>query len=220
MATWYLRSTLLVEEEPDALDKAYGREVRWTQGFRVNMDSRLLLLGLRRFLNANQLSESDLHSAEYVLGCRFGAMDSYEKFDASLAAGIPAPLAFAYALPSMPLACASVCYGLRGHTYTVVGQADVGIRAFRQAIALLGAGRTQRVIFGCWESPSATAGHPPEKHKCRLLLGMVEMADQSCNQDHAISSKAGGDANPDCVETLANFLQTWRNQPALGMCHG
>lgn len=210
MEHWHIRHTLLIKERPDALDKAYRREVRWPQGFRVNLDSRLILLGLRRFIECGVFSEPVLRNSDYVLGCRLGSMDSYERFDISLASTTPAPLAFAYALPSIPLACASVCHGLRGQTYTLVGQADVGVRALHQAVVLLLAGRSRRVIFGCWESPSATSGHGPNKDHCRLLLGMVEAANNTTRAvlPPLMSSAMVDGLNDDCVAALASSLQT------------
>lgn len=205
MEKWRIRYSLLLEEPPAAIDKAYGREVRWDQGFRVNLDSRLILLGLRRFMRGGGLTEDALRHSDFVLGCRLGTMDSYEKFDASLKAAAPAPLAFAYALPSMPMACASLYYGLHGQTYTLVGEAEVGIRALRQAVALITAGRSRQVIFGCWESPSQTAGSDPDRSNCRLLLALVEAGSEASTLITMPDSRPSGD----CVSSLAEFLGGW-----------
>ncbi|MHB1123201.1 MAG: hypothetical protein ACYC0T_10830 [Ramlibacter sp.] len=164
---------LEVDDPVAALGPCYAREVRWAQGFRVNADSRLLLLGLRRLLARRIVCEAELRTAAFVLGCRLGAMDSYERFDDGLVQGRVAPLAFAYALPSMPLACASVCHSLRGLTYTLTGEGDAGIRALRQAATLIASGATDVAVAGCWETPSATAG---SSASCRLLLVVVDAA--------------------------------------------
>ncbi|WP_310452590.1 hypothetical protein [Sulfuritalea sp.] len=161
-----------VEESVASLGQAYAREVRWAQGFRVNIDSRLILLGIRRLLSCKIISDGELRAAAFVIGCRLGAMDSYESFDDGLAQGRDVPLAFAYALPSMPLACASICHSLRGVTYTVTGAGDAGIRAFSQAAALVESGAAGMVVTGCWESPSATAGEG--NASCSLLLLVLE----------------------------------------------
>ena len=207
MKGWCIRGVVSVDENLDDLEKAYGCEVRWAQGFRVNVDSRLLLLGLRRMLSLKMLEENDLRNSEYVLGCRLGAMDSYESFDDSRKQGKSAPLAFAYALPSIPLACASVYFRLCGQTYTVVGKENIGLRALKQGIALIKAGRADRVIVGCWETPSATARDNNDSNRCRLLLAIVESASNPTEIHGLHSSDKNQEAESDCIKVFARFLQ-------------
>ncbi|KIC07227.1 hypothetical protein RA19_24840, partial [Leisingera sp. ANG-M1] len=110
------------------LDRCFRREVKWPQAFRVGTDSRLLLLALHRLFEATGLSRAGRHHAATYLGCRYGAQECYGEFDQALSEGRSNPLAYAYALPSIPLACASLLFQMRGQTYTVVGpQAGVQI---------------------------------------------------------------------------------------------
>ncbi len=206
MKRWRLRATLELAESVAGLAEAYAREVRWAQGFRVNADSRLMLLGMRRLLARKLLAEHELRAAAFVIGCRLGAMDSYESFDDGLAHGKEMPLAFAYALPSMPLACASICHSLRGVTYTLTGEGDAGIQAFRQAVALLESGAYRTVVSGCWESPSATAG--PDHAACRLLLLVLEApAEGMAAQAPALREEAAHAVGThDSVAVLKRFL--------------
>lgn len=206
MKRWRLRTTLEVEESAQGLEQAYAREVRWAQGFRVNADSRLMLLGMRRLLARKVVSEHELRAAAFVVGCRLGAMSSYESFDDGLLQGKEVPLAFAYALPSMPLACASICHSLRGVTYTLTGEGNVGIRAFRQAAALLESGTCGAVVTGCWESPSATAG--AQHGACRLLLLVLEALADGDAADPTPRREAPPDTRipPDAVTALKRFL--------------
>lgn len=212
MRRWRVRAALEIEEPQAALDRAYAREVRWAQGFRVNVDSRLVLLGMRRLLSRRLVSEGELRAAAVVAGCRLGAMDSYEAFDCGLAQGREVPLAFAYALPCIPLACASICHSLRGITYTLTGAGDAGILAFQQAAALIESGAADIAIAGCWESPSATAGDPDAS--CRLLLLVLEhtgVADIGDAYGCIASATSAQDvpaspAAPDTIVSLKSFL--------------
>ncbi len=147
---------LLIDTEIAAIDAGFRHELRWPAAQRVNLDARLLLLGLQRLRSRLGWTDEAFQSSAVVLGCRLGAIDSYEAFDDSLEDGWPAPLSFAHALPSIPLACASLCFGLRGHTVTLSGDAGVGLQALEQAARLIRAGRAERAIAGCWETPSAT----------------------------------------------------------------
>jgi 3-oxoacyl-(acyl-carrier-protein) synthase len=202
MRGWRIGGTLLIDQTPAELELAYRREVAWTQGYRINVDARLLLLGMQRLLKRQLIAEPALREAAVVLGCRSGAMESYEAFEASLAAALPAPLAFACALPSIPLAAAGMRFGLRGLTYTLAGDAGIGWRALRQGGRLLAAGRAERAVVGCWEAPSATARQGGSE-RCRLLLAILETAAESSAPPHA---PAGDDAG-DAVSAFASCLR-------------
>jgi len=141
----------------DALDAAFRKEGRWPQAFRVSADSRLLLLGLSRLLGAGLLSAAELRDAALIAACRAGALDCYESFDDSLLRAQPSPLAFAYALPSIGLAAASICHGVTGPTYTLTGDAQVGLRGLEQAALLLRGGLAGRVVLCAFDVP-ATKG--------------------------------------------------------------
>lgn len=204
MTSWHIHQVLSIIESEHGLDQAYARQVRWPQGHRVNLDSRLLLLGVRRLVSEGLMTEAHLRDAAWVLGCQMAAMDSYERFDDSLRQGHPAPLSFAYALPSMPLACVSVRHALRGLTYTITGGLDAGIQAFRESVALIGAGLARTVVTGAWESPSASAG--PTQDACRLLL--VVLRADSGDEPRAACAAAPSEAPRDgVVARLGRFLQ-------------
>lgn len=224
MRRWCLRAMLEVEESATSLGLAYAREVRWAQGFRVNVDSRLMLLGMRRLLSRKIVSEGELRAAAFVIGCRLGAMDSYESFDDGLAQGRQVPLAFAYALPSTPLACASICHSLRGVTYTLTGEGDAGIRAFTQAVALVESGAAGMVVTGCWESPSATTCE--SNASCRLLLLVLQevASGDACGADDCTGPAAMDEDAPalavqDSVAALKSFLARNHIAAPVEACH-
>lgn len=157
------------------VEAMYRDELRWPHGLRVNLDARLLLLGLERMRRQLHVTEPEFSACGVVVGCRLGAMESYEAFERSMAGNHPAPLAFAHALPSIPLACASLRFRLQGQTLTLVGGVDVGVRAVEQAMLLVRAGREGRIVAGCWEVPSETASlHHGTDGRCRLLLTLVD----------------------------------------------
>lgn len=211
MRAWRIDHILSIEETEHDLHQAYAREVRWPLGYRVNLDARLLLVGARRLVCGRHLTEAQLREAAWVLGCRRGAMDSYERFDDSLRQGQPMPLPFAYALPSMPLACVSVCHAIRGITYTLTGGAAAGIRAFEQAVGLVAAGLADTVVTGAWDSPSASAG--PQGSACRLLLAVVR-ADTSGPWKNMRLREAAAPHDDNAVTCLARFLQHKDAAPA------
>lgn len=224
MQFWHLKAKLEVHESAGELAQAYAREVRWDQGFRVNIDSRLLLLGMRRLLSRGLVTDTELRTAAFVMGCRLGAMDSYESFDSALQQGKEMPLAFAYALPCMPLACASVCHSLRGVTYTLTGAEQAGIAAFKQAATLVESGAASVAVTGCWESPSQTAG--AGNASCRLLLLVLEAIagrDAAEAADRAAQLLAyrapAGRTHPDSVATLKDFLASIGIAKPDEVCH-
>jgi 3-oxoacyl-(acyl-carrier-protein) synthase len=174
MMTWRLRGRCGIKEGASSLDVAYEREVGWTQGLRISGDARLVLVGFQRLLSTGLVEDSELREASVVLGCRLGSMENYENFDHSMDRGQPAPLAFSNALPSTPLASAAVRFGLRGHTYTMTGGLDVGIKALGVAVRLLQARRANQVIVGCWESPSETATPLGMETQAHLVLAVIE----------------------------------------------
>lgn len=168
-------SIVQIDADASQIDAWYRKELRWPHALRVNLDARLLMLGLHRLRCALQLSDAEFRALGFVVGCRLGAMESYEAFERSLAQRYPAPLSFTHALPSIPLACASLHFRLQGQTLTLAGDADVGVRALAQAALLVRAGRCARAVAGCWETPSDTARtrHRADE-RCRLLLALVD----------------------------------------------
>ncbi|MBA3006096.1 MAG: hypothetical protein KJ900_17660 [Proteobacteria bacterium] len=206
MTSFRVHGTLMVDESLDDLALAYKHEVGWAQGFRINIDTRLMLLGVQRLLTSKLVSEPELRQSALVVGCRLGAMDSYEAFEASLATNQATPLAFAYALPSMPLAGVSVRHGMRGMTYTLTGQKDVGLRALRQGVGLLVSGRADRAIIGCWETPSRTAQYFNPSTRCRLLLAIIEPVKAGASFFSLANIAPGGSFDADCVAMLATCL--------------
>ncbi len=167
--------SLLIDSGREAIESGYVEEVRWPAGCRVNLDARLLLLALQRFRLRLDWTDDEFRASAVVLGCQLGAMESYEAFDRSLIEAWPAPLAFSHALPSIPLACASVYFGLHGQTLTLAGDDQVGLRALDQAVMLVRVGRVERAIAGCWEAPSETRHRWQDSDdRCRCLLVAID----------------------------------------------
>ena len=205
-----LLGTLLVDVSLDELALHYKQEVGWTQGYRINTDARLLLLGVQRLLAAGFIHDAALRTCAVVLGCRLGAMDSYEAFADSLTNNQATPLAFAYALPSMPLAGVSVRHAMRGMTYTLTGDNDIGLKALRLGAAQLADGYTDMGIVGCWDTPSRTAQGLATGLRCRLLLAVLQSAKEGIAlplfdyDADALASEA------DCVDMLTMRLNALR----------
>lgn len=198
--------TLLVDVSPDELALHYKQEVDWTQGYRINTDARLLLLGVERLLATGLVNEAGLRSSAVVLGCRLGAMDSYEAFEDSLAGNQATPLAFAYALPSMPLAAVSVRHAMRGMTYTLTGGIEVGLKALQQGAAQLSAGNADTAIVGCWETPSRTALGIGSARRCRLQLAVLKSANAGLPLAYFASEDYDFSTDADCVSILSARL--------------
>ncbi len=203
-------TSVLIDAGSDEIEAAFRRELRWPQGHRVNLDSRLMLLGLKRLQAGLAWSEEAFRACAVVAGSRLGSMESYEAFDRSLTDGCPAPLAFAHALPSIPLACASLCFSLRGHVLTLMGGPEVGLTALEQAMALLRAGRASHAIAGCWEVPSETSAHRyPDDGRCRLLLVALDYRSVERFGTMAIGSVSAADADTDA--DAGPVARLWRH---------
>ena len=205
MNGWGVRGTVLVDDSAAGVDAAYRGEVNWMQGYRINSDARLVLLGVQRILARGLAKEAELRRAALVLGCQLGSMGSYEAFDDSLAQGQTSPLSFSHALPSTALASASVRHGLRGPTLTLVGGGEVGVRAFRQGVRMLASGRAELAVAGCWEAPSETASRVGLPSRPRLLLAVLEQAAQGTM---GLPCPEGREGTPGqgCVAALADFV--------------
>lgn len=200
--------SILIDAELEDVEAEFRRDVRWTPGLRVNLDARLIMLGLRRLRDRLNWTDEMLSSCSVVLGCRVGSMESYEGFDRSLVGGWPAPIAFSHALPSIPLACASLCFSLRGQTITLAGDANVGLHALEQASRLVRVGRSARAIAGCWEVPHENAGRPPDAgNRCRALLVALDDASAALYRQPSNGAAGTGSASPSPVERLAYQLQ-------------
>jgi 3-oxoacyl-(acyl-carrier-protein) synthase len=159
----------------DQLDDVYRDEVDWKEGYRINRDARLVLIGLQRVLDSGALELARLREAGIVLGCEDGAMDSYAAFHDGMLTRRPAPLAYSHALPSIPLASAALRHQLTGETYTLVGSTDLGLRVVSHGRQMLAAGRAEAVIVGCWRISTASAPDAPRHGgRARLRLALLE----------------------------------------------
>ncbi len=201
-----LLGTLLVDLSLDELAYAYQQEVDWSQGYRINTDARLLLIGAQRLLVCGLINEAELASCAVVLGCRLGAMDSYEAFENSLLKNQATPLAFAHALPSMPLASVSVRHVIQGITYTLTGGIDVGLKALQQGAAQLVAGHAEMGIVGCWETPSRTALGIGTAPRCRLQLAVLKATDEGRPLSWFASGDVDVSTEADSVAALSRRL--------------
>jgi hypothetical protein len=193
---------------PEELETAYAAEVSWQPATRINGDSRLVILGLQRLLRGKDTDTGE--RTALVLGAQYGAMESFEAFDHSLAAGPPQPRAFAHALPSTPVAAASIRFGFRGPTVTLSGGSDIGITALRQALLMLDRGRCDRCITGCWHMPSATtaaAGLPANAELLLLLLHRTEAEFPFFAARETESSSKRTNTGVSCVASLAAWLK-------------
>lgn len=196
MNRWQLSHLRAINAPQERIDEAFRQEVRWPQAFRVNKDARLLLLTLSRLLTAKCLTLGMLRESAIIACCCDGAMDSYERFDDALSRGIDMPTAFVSALPSIPLACASIYFQLTGLTYTMTGGPEVGEQAFEQAVLLLESEAADRIILLAWQSPSETAGNasaPARALSCILESSAVTVGSPVTRVDLPVTMTTRGD---------------------------
>ena len=199
------------------LDTAYAGEVDWQQGYRLNPDSRLVLLGVKRVLKRiagvgdDGSDGSERQRTALVLGSAFGSLCSYEAFFDSTRKTRVEPLAYTYAMPSTPTAAASICFRLVGPTVTVSGEEEVGIAALNNSVTMLAIGRCDLAITGCWHAPSQTTRKEGLPERAQLLLLALQRPSASGPVD--VSRLARAD-NPfrsaggrrSCVEALNDWV--------------
>ncbi|MDR6412835.1 hypothetical protein [Paraburkholderia terricola] len=155
------------------LEIAYRDQVGWTDAYRINADARLVLLGIQGLLRDGPLEDEALRDAAFVLGCENPSMASYREFDTGMRAGRRTALAYSHALPSIPLASAALCHQLRGHTYTLVGGPEVGLRVLALGRHMLASRRARHVVAGCWCVHAESA---PTRHsgRARIQLALLQ----------------------------------------------
>lgn len=139
--------------DADDLIYQYRMEIKWSHCLRVSSDSQLLLLTLHRLLSRIQVLPTPLRSLSLYVGSRYGAIDNYTSFDNSISRGRLRPMAYAYAHPSISLACASLAMSLIGSTYTVMGNELVGIDAARQAAFAIASGQIDKAVIVTTSTP-------------------------------------------------------------------
>jgi len=171
------------------LEIAYNEQVGWADACRINADARLVLLGVQGLLRDGHLDAEALRDTAFVLGCENPSMSSYREFDTGMRAGRRTALAYSHALPSIPLASAALRYQLRGHTYTLVGGPDVGLRVLALGRQMLASRRARQVVVGCW---CVHAENVSTRHsgRARIQLALLQhvAATASSNPYHPWSS--------------------------------
>jgi 3-oxoacyl-(acyl-carrier-protein) synthase len=208
-----------IVDVPANIDAAYAAEVDWSHGYRLNPDARLALVGASRISKAaNGLlsaGNADRDRVAVVLGGDFGSLSSYESFFDGLIRKAAQPLPYTHALPSTPTAALSIFFELHGPTLTVSGEAEVGVTAVRVAQMLLAAGRCDKVIVGCWHTPSATtakAGLPETAQLMLLLLDHVRNESRDSLRPGDLAAWSGGRNGRTCVDVLSEWFAVNANQ--------
>jgi 3-oxoacyl-(acyl-carrier-protein) synthase len=203
-----LSRTVRISDMPASIDAAYAAEVDWSQGYRLNPDARLALVGAGRLLQGTANEDAERDRTAVVLGSDFGSLCSYETFYDGLARGKAQPLPYTHALPSTPTAALSIYLGLHAPTLTVSGEAEVGVSAVRVAQLLLASDRCNKVIVGCWHTPSATTAQAGLSERAQLLLLLLERAENGGGRlgfgDLAVWS--GSRDGRTCVDVLGEWL--------------
>jgi 3-oxoacyl-(acyl-carrier-protein) synthase len=208
-----------IDESPADLDTAYAVEVDWQQGYRLNPDSRLILLGVKRVLKrlssvGDDGSEGfDRLRTALVFGSAFGSLCSYEAFFDSTKKTRVEPLAYTYAMPSTPTAAASICFRLLGPTITVSGEEEAGIAALKNSITMLAIGRCDLAITGCWHAPSQTTRKEGLPERAQLLLLALQRPAAANGPFASVNQLARADipfhsagSRRSCVEVLGDWL--------------
>jgi hypothetical protein len=167
---------------PGSIDDAYTTELNWKQGHRLNLDCRLVLLGIARLLRGLEseagAKPTDFGTIGLVAGSNFSSLLSYEIFHDSVLAKSASPVVCAQALPSTPVTAASICFGFLGATISLSGGNEVGITAFRQAATMLRSSRCSLAIAGCWHVASHTTDREGLPNKTQLSLLALRRAKQ------------------------------------------
>jgi len=214
-----LVDTVHIVDAPENIDTAYAAEVDWSQGYKLNPDSRLALVGVGRILkavgNIFGAGGAERDRVALVLGSDFGSLCSYESFFNGLTRKVAQPLPYTHALPSTPTAALSIFHELHGPTLTVSGEAEVGVSAVRVAQMLLAAGRCDKVIVGCWHAPSATTAKAGLADTAQLLLLLLEQSNgerRSALQPGDLAMWSGGRDGRTCVEVLNEWVAGHRQQ--------
>jgi len=204
-----------IVNRPDQVEAAYAAEVNWPQGYRLNADARLLLLGASRLIGRLRGAGSKLSRPEeksrtaLVLGQTFGSLSSYEIFHDSLLAGAAEPLACTLALPSVPVSAIGIRFGFCGPSITVAGGLEVGLLALRDALLLLAQDRCDHVITGCWYLPSATTASSGLPDYAKLVLIALRAGDKrkaTMAVAREMTTWCGGAGAATCVDLLDEWL--------------
>jgi hypothetical protein len=183
----------------DEVEAAYAVEVNWPQGYRLNADARLLLLGASRLID--RLRPTQVHlgdtkenfSTALVMGQNFGSLSSYERFHDTVLAGAAEPLACTLAIPSVPVTAIGIRFGISGPALTIAGGIEVGLLAVRDALMLLSLNRCKRAVAGCWYVPSATSARAGLPDRAQAILLALE-----------------GRGNLEAIATVARRMPGWR----------
>jgi len=208
-----------IDESPADLDTAYAVEVDWQQGYRLNPDSRLILLGVTRVLKRiSSVSDGggdglDRKRTALVLGSAFGSLCSYETFFDSTKRLKVEPLAYTYAMPSTPTAAASICFRLLGPTITVCGEEEAGIAALNNCVTMLASGRCDLAVTGCWHVPSQTTRKEGLPERAQLLLLALQRPDAAKGRFASVNQLArtnipfrSAGSRRSCVEVLSDWV--------------
>jgi len=214
-----IADVISIDESLTDVDLAYATEVDWQQGYRLNPDSRLVLLGVKRILKRISGAGGDSNDgfdksrAALVIGSSFGSLCSYEAFFESVKRKRVEPLTYTYAMPSTATAAASICFQLLGPTVTMSGEDEVGIAAVNNSVTMLAVGRCDLAIAGCWHVPSQTTRKEGLPERAQMLVLALQRAAAADNGLALLTWKAGADlpfpvtANRrSCVETLSDWI--------------
>ena len=199
-----------ITAEPGNIGDMYVEELNWGPGLRLNLNSQLVLLGLRRLLTRLQCGPGtslNLESTALIAGSPLSSVSSYERFDDSLIAKSPSPLICAQALPSVPVTAASICFKLTGITITLTGDRSVGIAAFRHAVTTLAFGRAHLAIAGCWNLPSTTSSRGTRDAQLSLVALQSLNPATAPGHDEGISwTSADASEEATCVDVFDDWL--------------
>ena len=208
-----------IDESLADIDTAYAAEVDWQQGYRLNPDSRLVLLGVKRVLKrisgmgGGENEGFDKLRTALVIGSAFGSLCSYEAFFESVKRKRVEPLTYTYAMPSTATAAASICFQLLGPTVTVSGEDEVGIAAVNNSATMLAIGRCDLAIAGCWHVPSHTTRKEGLPERAQLSLLALQRGAAADNGFVPASRQARVDlplrvtgSRRSCVDVLSDWV--------------
>jgi len=200
-----VRGFIEVDEDAHSIERELAAQVRWRQGGRLDADSRLMLVGMERLFRSGLVPAAELRSAHYLMGWRESSLDTYRAFRECYDQGIRAPLSFAHALSSMPLACASVHFGLRGSTYTVMGDGGVWKTTLECAAGALELQPLRPVVAGCAVRHGSGLGGLDRGGRHRMVLAVLQ---EGLPRGNSLPDwePCGMHAGQDCVEIFRRVI--------------
>lgn len=168
-----------LNESQKTCEELYEREVDWDQGYKLNLDSRLVVLGMNRLLaHARSAFQCDLltegENVGLVIACGTGSLSSYQEFFESMRVNKLRPPTYTQAMPSTAAAAISICYSIQGPTIMLTNSTTGPLWkvAWDESLNLIQFEHCDTVIVGCWHIEALLAD--PADGLCQVTLAALK----------------------------------------------